>query len=135
MAEYQTLARPFRAAGFELAALSVDDPGRSDPVRQRLKLSFPILCDQTREVLIAWDLLNDKERGGIAVPGVFVLNPDRQVLYRWLDTTTTRVTAEGVLATVRGQVTDPERRVRLGLGSMVMAIGNTIRRGGTTPRE
>ena len=45
------------------------------------------------------------------------------------------MTAASVLATVRGQADAPDRRIKIGLGNMVMAIGNTLRRGGTTPRE
>lgn len=134
MAEFEAQAAGFRKAGYALVALAVDDPGRSEPVRQRLRLSFPILCDPSRATITAWDLLNDKERGGIAVPAVIVLDRDRRVQYCWLGTTATRVTAESVLATVNGQAAEPDHRVRIGLGTMAMAIGNTIRRGGTTPK-
>ena len=140
------MAEEFRAAHTELVAIAVDDPGRSEPVRQRLGLSFPILCDQRRELLTAWNMLNEKERGGVAgcafvsvawvaVPGVFVIDRERRVTHRWFETTATRVTAASVLATVRGQADAPDRRIKIGLGNMVMAIGNTLRRGGTTPRE
>ena len=129
------MAEEFRAAHTELVAIAVDDPGRSAPVRQRLRLSFPILCDQRRELLTAWNMLNEKERGGVAVPGVFVIDRERRVTHRWFETTATRVTAASVLATVRGQADAPDRRIKIGLGNMVMAIGNTLRRGGTTPRE
>ena len=127
------MAGDFQTAGYELVAVAVDDPARSEPVRQRLRLSFPILCDQPRGVLKVWDVLNDKERGGIAVPSVFVIGRERRVTHRWFETTATRVTAASVLATLRGAAAAPDRRVRIGLGDMVMAIGNTLRRGGTTP--
>ena len=84
---------------------------------------------------MAWDLLNDKERGGIAVPSVFVLDRDRRVTQRWFETTATRVTAASVLTTLQGQAEAPDQRVRIGLGNMVMALGNSFRRGGTTPHE
>jgi peroxiredoxin len=135
LAEFETVAADFMTAGYGLAAIAVDDPNRSEPVRQRLGLSFPILCDPSRGLLAAWGILNEAERGGVAVPSVFVIDANRQVTHRWFDSTTTRVTAASVLATLRGGGAEPERRMQLGLGSMVMAIGNAIRRGGTTPRS
>ena len=135
MAEFEALAEAYRTAGYELAAVAVDDPSRSEPVRQRLHLSFPIVCDPSRELLKDWDLLNDQERGGIAVPSVFVLDRDRRVTHRWFESTATRVTAESVLATLQGHATAPKQRTRIGLGNLVMALGNTVRRGGTTPRR
>lgn len=134
MAEFQARLVEFRSAGWTLAALSVDDPGRSQPVHERLRLEFPILCDQSRATLAAWDLLNPDERGGIAVPAVIAIDRQRRVAHRWLETTATRVTADGVLAALTGGAADPERRVRVGLGDLTMALINAARRGGTTPK-
>jgi peroxiredoxin len=135
LAEFQARLVEFRAAGWALAALSVDDPGRTQPVRERLGLEFPILCDQSRATLVAWDLLNPHERGGIAVPAVIAVDRRRRIAHRWVETTATRVTADGVLQALTGGAPEPGRRVRVGLGDMAMAIGNALRRGGTTPRE
>lgn len=135
MAEFQGRLADFRAAGWTLAALSVDDPTRSEPVRQRLGLEFPILSDQSRATLVAWDLLNADERGGIAVPALVAIDRERRIVHRWVETTATRVTADGVLGALTGGKGEPERRIRVGLGDMAMALLNAARRGGTTPRE
>jgi peroxiredoxin len=135
LAGFQARAADFRAAGWELAALSVDDAGRSQSVRERLGLDFPILSDQRRETLVAWDLLNPLERGGIAVPAVIAIDRQGRIAHRWVETTATRVTADGVLSVLVGNAAEPERRIRVGPGDFAMAIGNAWRRGGRTPRE
>jgi len=135
LAEFQARLPGFRAAGWTVAALSVDDPGRSQPVRERLGLEFPILCDPSRATLVAWDLFNPHEHGGIAVPAVIAIDRQHRIAHRWVESTATRVTADGVLGALAGGAAEPERRVRVGLGDFAMAIANTLQRGGKTPRE
>ena len=137
MAEYARTHDAIRAAGADVAALSVDSPDRSQAVRDQLGLPFPILSDSARRVVRAWDLYNPKEQGGIAVPAVFVIGPGRRVLHRSIDSTRSRVSTEGVLGFLRGDgLRAPERtRVRAGLRDFARAIGNMIRRGVRTPEE
>jgi peroxiredoxin len=126
-----------RAAGADVAALSVDSPERSQAVRDQLGLPFPILGDSARRVVREWDLYNPKEQGGIAIPAVFVIGTDRRVRYRSVDRTAARVSTDGVLGFLRGDaVSAPGRtRVRAGLRDFARAIGNMIRRGLRTPEE
>ena len=139
MAEYRDHHADFRALGVGVIAVSVDDPSRSEPVRQSLGLPFLLLCDPGRELVQAWDLHNREEMGGIAYPAVFVMDRDRRVLYRSLDRTQTRVSAGGVLAFLRARAAgtpppEPAREhVRFpGFASAARAIANMIRRG-TSP--
>jgi peroxiredoxin len=126
-----------RAAGADVAALSVDSPERSQAVRDQLGLPFPILGDSARRVVREWDLYNPKEQGGIAIPAVFVIGTDRRVRYRSVDRTAARVSTDGVLGFLRGDAASaPVRtRVRAGLRDFARAIGNMIRRGLRTPEE
>ena len=80
-----------RATGADVAALSVDSAERSAALRDQLTLPFPILGDVTRAVVQAWDLYNPREMGGIAVPAVFVIDPDLRVRWRSVDSTRKRV--------------------------------------------
>jgi len=119
-----------------VVALSVDDQARSDAVRTQLALPYPILCDPARSVVRAWDLYNPREKGGIAVPAVFVIGPDRRVRYRSIDSTTERVSTSGVQRFLRGEAPgDPpgRERVRAGLGEFARALANAARRGLRTP--
>jgi peroxiredoxin len=136
LAEYARNYSAIRAAGADVAALSVDSAERSAALIEQLSLPFPILGDVSRAVVQAWDLYNPREMGGIAVPAVFVIDPDLCVRWRSADTTRNRVSADNVLRFLRGE-TDAESlarsRVSAGLGDFARAAGNAMRRGAKTP--
>ncbi len=98
MAEYRDLYDEICAAGADVAALSGDEPERSEIERQRYQLPFPLLCDTEREVVQAWDLFNREEKGGIARAAIFLLDRDRRVLSVSIGGTTSRVRAADMLA-------------------------------------
>jgi hypothetical protein len=85
-------------------------------------------------VVREWDLYNPKELGGIAVPAVFVIDPDRLVRYRSIDSTVRRVSAADVVGFLRGAAQAPSRStLRPGLRGFARAIANAVRRGARTP--
>jgi peroxiredoxin len=86
LSEYRDGHEELRAAGAKVAAISVDDPARADAMRRDLNLPFPVLCDATREVIRARDLVNAAE-GSIAYPAAFVIDRERRVRYRTLEST------------------------------------------------
>jgi peroxiredoxin len=136
LAEYGHAYKAIRAAGADVVALSVDSQARSEAVRMQLGLPYPVLCDPARAAVRAWDLYNPDEMGGIAVPAVFVIGPDRCVRYRSIDSTRERVPADGVLRLLRGEAQGEalaRERVRAGLGEFARAICNAVRRGLRTP--
>jgi len=119
-----------------VAAIAVDDPARSEPVRRELRLPFPILCDTRREVVRAWGLFNAKERGGIAYPAVFVVDRERIVRWRSLDRLASRVDTGAVVAFLReGGPPSPRRLVIPRPGDFVRALRNMIARGSKTPTD
>jgi alkyl hydroperoxide reductase subunit AhpC len=101
LAEYRDHYDELKAAGADVAALAVDGPERSEALRQKYQLPFPILCDTRREVVRAWDLLNREEKGGIAWPAVFVLGSGLWVLFASRDAEVTRVRAKDMLRFLR----------------------------------
>ncbi|MGA2846671.1 MAG: redoxin domain-containing protein [Candidatus Acidiferrales bacterium] len=101
LANYRDHASGFRDAGFDLAALAVDEPVRSEAVRRENKLPFPILCDTRREVIEAWGIINHKEKGGIAEPAIFVVDRGRRVLFGSVDGEFSRVGAAALLEALR----------------------------------
>ena len=134
MTEYAAHYGAIRSAGADVVALSVDAPQRSQALREQLALKFPVLCDTGRIVVRAWDLYNPREQGGIAVPAVFVIDPDRRIRYRSIDTTAARVRTDGVLEFLRSGVRPQARAaLRPHLRDLLHALGNAIRRGARTP--
>ena len=138
MAEYGRDHAAIRATGADVVALSVDDQARSEALRTQLALPYPILCDPARAVVQAWGLYNPGEKGGIAIPALFVIGPDRCVRYRSIDSTLKRASTDGVLRFLRGEVAGAavaRERVHAGLGDFIRGIDNALRRGSRTPRE
>ena len=79
--------------GASLVAVSVDSCESSEALRTQLSLPFPILCDTERRVVKDWDIYNSRERGGIAKPAAFVIDPNQVVRYASVDSVATRVPA------------------------------------------
>ena len=101
MAEFRDRYEDIRAANGEVAGLSVDDPGHSEPLRELYRLPFLLLCDPQAEVIRDWGLYNEKEKGGIAQSALFVIEPGLKVRMASLDTTVKRVRADGVVEYLR----------------------------------
>lgn len=101
MAEFAEHQDAFQAVGVQLAALAVDPPERSEAVRLRHGIHFPILCDVERRVVREWNLFNPEERGGIAVPAIFLLGPGLRVLCAIQGTVVSRVRASDMLSFAR----------------------------------
>jgi peroxiredoxin len=101
LADYSARLDDFRAAGADLAAISVDDAARAEPVRNELGIKFPLLCDTRREVVKAYGLLNTRENGGIAYPAAFVIDRNRIVRFRALEEVASRVSVGELLSLVR----------------------------------
>ncbi len=69
-------------------------------MRRDLTLPFRVLCDTRREVIRAYDLVNAAE-GEIAYPAAFVIDRERRVRYRALESTTARAGVAEVIAAAR----------------------------------
>jgi peroxiredoxin len=135
LSEYRDRHDELRTAGVKLAAISVDDPSRADAMRRDLKLPFPVLCDTKREVIRAWDLVNAAE-GDIAYPAAFVIDRERRVRYRALESTTARASMAEVIAAARAIAsgaeparTEGERRAIWPGAMFLRATMNMLTRG------
>ena len=114
-----------------MAAISVDRTAESERLRTQLSLPFAVLCDMEGYVIREWDLLNARERGGIAKPSVFVLDPGRRVRYAAVGTVMSRVSASEVLSILQADpgATPIRRKTYLPLpGDWIRAIRNTFRK-------
>jgi hypothetical protein len=110
LADYRDRTDAFLRAGYRVAALSVDEPQRTEHLRRALSVSFPIWCDVERQVVRDWDLFNPREKGGIAVPATFVLDGERRVRLSSIEDVRHRADADEVLACVRTQATQVAKR-------------------------
>ncbi len=93
--------RDLRTLGVRVAAVSVDLPESLRTLRADLGLEFELLSDARREVVRAWGLLNARERGGIAIPAVFILDHGGQIVYRSLDSLASRADVGSILDFLR----------------------------------
>lgn len=70
--------------GTDVAAVSVDSPGRNAALAARWRLPFPVLSDPGGvEVLQPLDLWNPNERGGIGWPAVVLFGRDDHEVRRF----------------------------------------------------
>ena len=141
MADYSARLNDFQKAGADLAAISVDDATRTQPVRAELNIQFPLLCDTRREVVKVYGLLNERENGGIAFPAAFVIDRNRVVRFRALEEVASRVSVDELLSLVRavGQGVESSvtpRRRGVWPGTMfIRATMNAMLRGVRVPAK
>jgi peroxiredoxin len=131
LADYRDRYAQIRAAGASVAAVSVDTAAESEALRAQLSLPFPILCDTKRRVIREWDLLNTRERGGIAKPSVFVIDPGLIVRYAAVDTVVSRVPATEILSflVAARETVQIRRKTHFPLpGDWIRAIRNNFRK-------
>jgi peroxiredoxin len=129
LADYREHETAIRSAGATLAAISVDSPEKSQAVRDELKLDFPILSDTHRRVVREWGVYNAREKGGIAKPAVFILDPGRVVRYVSVDEVASRVPATEIARILSGHDAAPaphRRAVVPRPGNFFRAVSNSI---------
>jgi peroxiredoxin len=136
LADYRDREAAIRAAGAKLAVLSVDSPEKSQAVRQELRLTFPVLSDTHRRVVREWGVYNAREKGGIAKPAVFILDPGRVVRFVSVDEVASRVPASEIarLLSARDGAPPPHRRALVPRpGNFFRAVSNSIHFGVRQP--
>ena len=122
-----------------MVAISVDPPERSAAMRRDMKLDFPVLSDNSRQVITTWGLLNASEKGGIAFPATFLI--DRNLTVRFScagEGVIRRVPASEMLEMARavkaGRSAKPRpRRVNPGV-MLIRAVVKSLRHGVTAKR-
>jgi peroxiredoxin len=140
LADYASSYDNFTAAGAEVVAISVDPPERSATMRDDLAIRFPLLSDATRKTITEWNLLNRGEKGGIAHPATFVIDPGLRVRFSSAEEMSRRVLAADMLALIRAPEINalpakpPLRSINPGL-MFVRAISNAFRNGVRVKRD
>ena len=83
----------FRAAGATLYGVSTDLPFALRAFADRHDLNFPLVGDTERRLVDAYGVRTEFESpavGGLARRAVFVVDPDRTVIYAWVADDPTR---------------------------------------------
>jgi peroxiredoxin len=131
LADYRERYPEIRSAGASVVAVSVDAPQKSEALRVQLSLPFPILCDTEHRVVRDWGVYNAGEKGGIAKPAVFIIDPGRLVRYAAVDGVVRRVPAAEIVSVLQnvaeGQPVRRKAHVPL-FSEWKWAIRNVIRR-------
>jgi peroxiredoxin len=136
LADYRNCEAEIRSKGAKLVAISVDSPEKSQAVREELHLNFPILCDAQRQVVREWGVYNAREKGGIAKPAVFIIDPGRSVRYASVDEIASRVRASDIaslLAAHDGAIVVHRHPLVPGPRTWVRAVRNSIHYGVREP--
>jgi peroxiredoxin len=131
LADYREHYQEVRSAGASVVAVAVDAPDKSEALRVHLSLPFLILCDTERRVVKDWGIYNSREKGGIATPAVFIIDPGHVVRYAAVDGVVRRVPATEVVSLLQNAAEGQpvRRRVHVPLFSEWMsAIRNSIQR-------
>jgi peroxiredoxin Q/BCP len=72
-----------RGAGYEVIGISPDSPAQLAKFRARDRLTFPLVGDEDKSVLIAYGAFGDKQLYGKTVTGVirstFVIDPEGRI--------------------------------------------------------
>ena len=129
MADYREHYLEIRSAGASVVAVSVDAPDKSEALRVHLSLPFPIFCDTERRVVRDWGIYNSREKGGIAKPAVFIIDPSQVVRYASVDGVVRRVPAAEIVSLLQNAAEGrpARRRVHVPLFSeWISAIRNVI---------
>jgi peroxiredoxin len=140
LAEYRDLYAEIRKAGADVAAVATDSPKSSAGLRQQLSLPFPILCDSQRAIVKAWGVFNAEEKGGIAIPAVFVIDRAGMVRFASVDSMTARISATDILAYLRAgmpeQTSNPPRtNLKLQPANLYRIVRNIVKFGMRSPQE
>jgi hypothetical protein len=90
------------------------------------------LCDSQRAIVKAWGVFNAEERGGIAIPAVFVVDRSGIVRFASVDSMTSRISAKDILGYLQAgmpnaTVNPPRTSLRLQLGNLFRAVHNAIK--------
>jgi peroxiredoxin len=136
LADYREHEAAIRSAGANLVAISVDSLEKSQAVREELHLGFPILSDTHRRVVREWGVYNAREKGGIAKPAVFILDPGRVVRFASVDEVASRIPASEIvrLLSASDGVPAPHRRALIPRpGNFFRAVHNSIHFGVREP--
>ena len=131
MADYREHYLEIQSAGASVVAVSVDAPNKSEALRVHLALPFPILCDTQRRVVRDWGIYNSREKGGIAKPAVFIIDPSQVVSYASVDAVAIRVPAAEIVSLLQNiaKAQPVRRRLYIPLFSdWISAIRNSIQR-------
>jgi peroxiredoxin len=112
LADYQRHLGEFAALDTAVVGVSVDEAVRSERVRRQFGLTFPILCDPSRQTIQAWGLRDPGDRRDLALPTTVVVEQDGTLGMVAFDGVRFRTTLDAVLDRLRTGPAAPWRPLR-----------------------
>ena len=83
----QTGYEDIRAEGADLIAISADPLTVVDSTQQKLEITYPLLSDKNREMIIAYNVLDPSDTD-IARPATYIIDSNGRVAWKFLDVKT-----------------------------------------------
>lgn len=125
---YDTL----QALGTEVWGISVDNPDELEKLREQEDLPFELLSDRDKALISEWDIVNEKERDGIAFPNVYIIDQEREIILHSRDKTASRAEPEPLVdflkkhdkdSSHRKEIADPDKSFQWpSLSSLIWGI-------------
>ena len=109
MAEIKKHYHTFTGFNTTVYALSIDSQEQSEKLKTKMELPFELLCDEKKEAVNSYGLLNPYEHGGIARPAVFLIMPDGRICYRSIDGTAKRVDQTHIMEFLKDLQQNPDQ--------------------------
>jgi peroxiredoxin Q/BCP len=81
-------------AGVELATVSADPVEKLRKYVDKNRVPFVMLSDTDRAVIKQYGVYNPKERGGVAIPSVFIINREGVVRFAGIERTMLRMSGK-----------------------------------------
>lgn len=131
--DYRDATMGFNRLGARIVAVSAAEPSLLSFFRRERGIGFPLLSDPDKQMIEAWGLLDAADHGGLAHPATFVLDGDRVVRQRTLDTLSRRTTADAMQRFVlRGGAA--KTTALAGLGARLRQFGHAIQHAFKPPK-
>ena len=96
----QTGYEDIQAEGAKLIAISSDPVDLVDSTRQSLEITYPLLVDNDRETIIAYNVLDPSDTK-IARPATYIINEEGRVVSKFLNDIGSRIGPDEILTELK----------------------------------
>ena len=96
----QTGYEDIQAEGAKLIAISADPVDLVDSTRQSLEITYPLLVDDDRKTIIAYNVLDPSDTK-IARPATYIINEEGRVVSKFLNDIGSRIGPDEILTELK----------------------------------
>jgi peroxiredoxin len=91
----------FRQAGAQIVTVSADPASELEEYRKAHSIPFIMLSDSAKTVIKEYGIYNPAERGGIAIPAIFIIDESGTIRYARLERTVLRARNKTLLKEIK----------------------------------